>query len=1422
MKKLIFLILLVNLYASCDIFTDVLQTRHDPSHIRMDGDGYIYNSPSCNLNTGYIQADSSHRLICNHYWTDAKATGNYGKSLNINYNFSIDSSNVSDKPANGEDTQINSNNEILTLSDYNKILEDSNHYSFTLNYNGNKKINEIDNISNTITFANNANHNIYIGYLNTKNYNNTNINFTSNPKNIYIFEFYNKGSNKLITDLNATQTIKIHNLKLNSSANTNVIISAPKVVIDNLLSTNNDNTVTIYADEIDINTIQFAQHSKLIIHPYTPGNKVIFYSDTITSSSSSTMILDSGNYYTNSLSIPGSSDVSSIRIANNNQVVNFYINGDFRPGNNPGINSDGNNGNFGSLTPANFRLFINGNLSTGGGGTTFNAVVYVEGDAILGSPTYIKGGVSANNEITVQNDSKFYYDSSVNSSSVNDLCSNEKPKFQNLYSCDIFPSVLTSYQSINANNNDVFHTCNISTNSLNGGLNCNDCNNNCDITPPPSNRYSHNFIASFNNSTQIINKDITLNNLKYGNVIFDNDNQIATFSPDNNYSDKNISVMLIKDANFTANNQTLILKSGDYYFNSLNINDSNFNFCANGNVRIFIKNDFNYNASNLNNNCNGNIFMFVEGNANINTMNGNSGDINLTLYAKGNVNIKNNSNEKWNGAITSEKNINITGNNIKFYYNPFVLDNFGVGKCGLCYDSNYLSQNGFSMFMFTLCTPFTPCVLDMPIKNTTKNNLNAVKVMETYKSSFNFAPTFFGFNTLDTVDKNDNHVGNGAYKDNSADYSMFNLFDLSLNNKAIVYDFGNNYPKYSNNKNYYKAYKKSLMSFSMNLSPENLFNAWKNNVVYLAQYLNEGRLYNVKLKACPVEPGVSIINGDFGAWDTNRNKNDQNISTKIVNKPFNLIIKFLSDRDITDSFKVEYYLFDANTKSLITLPNTTNFLVSNTNKSIIPSFNIDKAYQNVKVGFKVCADYALGEFNYKSFSDCSSDCTSNDEEDKVCFRYFESRDAFAIRPDRFMITNPSYVRADNNISGFSIKALDKLNNPTNEYNQTNSNIQISANDVKSCQVSPFNYDINFYNGTGNVNYIKYPEVGKLNVKVIDDKFAQIDSDDTNYNDRIIKGNFNITVIPDHFDINVNNVGNYKGKPFTYLSRDLNMSGELNATITAVNKNNVIMKNYTTNCYAKQVEINISHNSDTSMENLNKIITQYSKNDKDKNISFILNENNFTNGVLTLNLKINFDRDISAPTNPFNLTLKSIFVTDENKTHGFKDINGVMKFIYGKILTNDKTSVLNDTNLTIIFEKYNNGWSKNIIHTNANEGKVYHTFSKQLANIIINDIKKGEQNITVSPSTNIRPYKVRLHLFIPTWLWYSKGGVVYKSPSNDNTDCTTHPCINILFLPQSRKNWIGTGTNEVENNVSKHSINININAIKDRSYHKINW
>ena len=149
--------------------------------------------------------------------------------------------------------------------------------------------------------------------------------------------------------------------------------------------------------------------AKVTILPYTSGQSVILKSDTLKASSSSELVLSSGDYYTDLFDVPGTSDASSVRAIDNDAVINFYINGDFNPGNNPGINSAGNDGNFGDLPTGNFRIFINGDLNTGGGGTTFNATIYTEGDAELGSPTYIKGTLSANNSIKIDNSSKIYF-----------------------------------------------------------------------------------------------------------------------------------------------------------------------------------------------------------------------------------------------------------------------------------------------------------------------------------------------------------------------------------------------------------------------------------------------------------------------------------------------------------------------------------------------------------------------------------------------------------------------------------------------------------------------------------------------------------------------------------------------------------------------------------------------------------------------------------------------------------------------------------------------------------------------------------------------------------------------------------------------------------------------------------------------------
>ena len=1347
MRRLILLGLFLYSYAFdpvCEVFSDVLQTRDNPSKIVMSGSGYVYGTPSsCSFNTGSIyQGRWYPKLKCGSQ--TASATNNYSKSLSINYTFLVESSHSS----------------------------------------------------------------------NSKYLSGTKIFQSTNP-------------------------LKYHSVTIYRNS-TNITFKTPKLVIDNLIQSNSgwgSSTIIIYADEIDIGDINLGQQATLIIHPYTPNKKVILHSNSITSSSSSTIIVDSGDYYTNSFSIPGSSNISSIKASDNNQVINFFINNDFTPGNNPGINSDGNNGNFGTLSPANFRIFINGDLETGGGGTTFNALVYVENSAVLGSPTYIKGGLSTGGNIKIKNGSKFYYDTSIETSDLGGFCGNNF-NFDNSYSCDIFPSVLTSYSKITTSSNTIYNSCQISVKDKNyiGNAVCNSCSN-CSIIDSPKNRYSHNMFLSSKTDSHSENSNFTFSNLEYGNYIFNSNNQVIDFTPTNSYTDNSTKLMVLGDTIFDKNHQTLNFDGGDYYFNSFISNGNHLSICAKNDIRIFVKNNFELNGDNISTPCSGKIFVYTEKNAIFghNGVGGNS-DIHLYLYSKGDITFKNNSNiTDIYGAITAEGKIDIQGQNTNFYYDASGLSNFGLGECSLCYDEHYLSTNGLSMFGMTMCSPFTPCEFDMPIKNTSNDKLDDVKIIETYKSSYSFGFSWFSY--YDTIDKNGNHIGNGASKNSSSDYSLFNIIDTNLNTTAITYDFGDNYPTYSPGEDYYRAYKKDTMSMSFNFD----FNSWKDSVVYLASFTDKsGREYNIQIDACPYVNEDKRPSGWLDAWDdynSSRGRNDRNISTKVANKTFNLTLSFIPDSDVTTSTaSVKYYLVDSNASSshLPISPEDTLTILSNSYTTTIKSYSINKAYKNVNVEFKVCANYtSSGGYHLYPYANCATagDCVDNFEENNICYRYFTSSDYFAIRPDKFDIKGDGYTQADKNISFLSIKAIGYLDSITNNYNENSSSLHIVAID-DLCPADNPTYSFQFNNGLAKIDYIKYPNVGEIELNISEksgDEFAKVDSDDTLDKDRFIESTISnkITLIPDHFTINIDNVSNFNNALFTYLSNDLNMSAELNASIIAKNSNNVTTTNYKNGCYSKDIIIDISHHSNNSMNNLNKIVTQYSSNSKDDNISFNLSKDGFENGEISLNLMINFDRNSSLIVKPFDLILDNISVTDENNTIGNNSISQTLYFIYGKIKTEDLATQQDDVNISIPFEYYDNIWKINEYHTNYIYGAVnnYFTNSNKVSiNLNLNNID-GKQLISVTPQTTNRPYRVILHLDIPSWLWYSKTGKSYLKPNSLNSDCLTHPCYNILFEPHSgSKIWSGEGTNSDENNVSTHTINSNIrqNVIKNDSYQRINW
>jgi len=1445
----LFLITILNGFEEkCGVFSNVLQTRDNPSKIVMSGDGHIYNSPSCALNTGFvIQSIWYPKLHCG--GGTASASKKYGKSLMIDYTFLIDNSTASKKPSSSKLSPVVHSSTTLSGKSYNKItISNWSNKLLTLNLPSSSFLNNLKLTKKAHIYFKTTN-NLKIGSIGERwGWNSNNYLEALSTNSISIYNVYLKSKGDI--NFKAKQKIDIHNLQVGRNGS-EVVLKAPKVVIDQLSQTNSGSgtsLIKIYANEVDIETINLGQKATLRIYPYSADSNVTFHSNEITASSSSTMILSSGNYYTNYFDIPGTSGVASVKASDSSQIINFFINGDFSPGNNPGINSNGKGGNFGTLPPANFRLFINGDLSTGGGGTTFNSLIYVEGSARLGSPTYIRGALSTAGDITIKNGGKFYYNNSIENSTLGGVC-RDNYTFDNEYSCNVFITPLNSYQSIKTEDDTIFNSCSISVKNKNyiGNLNCYGCSQ-CNIEEAQKNRLDFKVISSKKTDIHTIHNNFTFTQLEYGNYKFDSSNIDIYFNPQNSYSDNSTKLMLLKDLTFSGDNQTLIFEGGDYHINSFKVDKTNsgklnkINICPKDDIRLFVKNDFIFRGSIVNDmECKGAIFIYGDGDVKIDTNGKNSKKTPIYIYSKGAVTLLNSANKSadWYGAITAEGPIKIDDDNIKIHFDASKLDKYGIGECKLCYDENYIKTNGFSFFGMTICTPMTPCIFDMPIKNSDKEPLDNVKVVETYKQTFAFAPDFFGFNTLDTIDKNGNHIGNGATKVSNYDYSIFNLFNTTFDSSAIIYDFGDDYPTYSPNEEYYRAYKKSTASFSVNFD----FDDWKDNVVYLASYKDKkGRKYDIQIDACPYTNEDTQPNGWLDAWDDylpTRGESDRNISTKIVNQNFRLKIAYLP-KSFThaSSASVKYYLVDKNSSKQHNPISMENYLFINGNskKVITQTYLLNKAYQNVGVEFKACANYSSSSgYNLYPYANCVmiGDCKSNDEENKICYRYFSSTDSFAVRPMRFKLstTSDELIKADANISNLKIEAVDFYSNSSKNYNIDSSLLDMKAKDRK-CETGDLDYKFKFLDGVANISSIRYSEVGVIDLNLsekVGKEFAVIDSDDTKLKDRLIgEGTISLSVLPHHFDIKVDRVANYNDSSFTYLSKDLNMSGEANLTIKAVNESGIITKNYNQNCYGKDSKVMISYSTSEPIENLNYIITQLSKNSLDKNISFGFDKDNFQKGEAKLNLNINFDRNDSLVVNPFKLQLDKIVIENEDKIKGEKDISKSLSFLYGAVKVNDITTEKDSMSVPVQFEYWEKrGWKRSLLHNSEQFGAVNQAVVKNFSLFSIglnkNSISFGEQNLSVNLLKKVAPYKTKLHLHIPGWLWYSSYGIEYKKPSSSNMDCLTHPCVNLLFEKVSLNKWAGEGTEMKENNASTNTIDIKLKETPhNKIYKKMEW
>jgi hypothetical protein len=475
-----------------------------------------------------------------------------------------------------------------------------------------------------------------------------------------------------------------------------------------------------------------------------------------------------------------------------------------------------------------------------------------------------------------------------------------------------------------------------------------------------------------------------------------------------------------------------------------------------------------------------------------------------------------------------------------------------------------------------------------------------------------------------------------------------------------------------------------------------------------------------------------------------------------------------------------------------------------------------------------------------------------------------SSDNFAIRPNYFSIDStqtafPNLLRSaeDYNLSVYAYDyGVTSGTNGTNDYNITGATSLFDLNTTKYNRDGDINasmygtavwsaYDFNMSDGVSwssavasgvtEVAGVQFNDVGKINLKVIDENWATVDIDDTlqdcSADGAYICGDKNVTYIPYYFDFHDLNITNNNGNPgtFTYIANEVaQMAGRIHTTMRALNKSGDETRNFATyplwenNVTVIPVVVKSTYlYPDANETNITNLSIGFS----DGNKTVTWNETNTSQY-----LRFNFRRDVNQTAIPFdvngtdlNISMLSHYVDAEDgdvaDINGSRLGTGVLNlpytvvspadgnttFLYGRVIPRD-IRVFGDVDFTANawYEVYNapmiNG---NLLSPSKNDALWY-------TNRLHNDINDGDGNVTrlqsaptVSTAVNIGsassgtgietysfthvgagniPYSRKAHIDTDPWLWYGVNALDYLDPSAANLDCLTHPCFNINIVP----------------------------------------
>lgn len=1283
--------------AVCGAFEDMFQTRapcggsegninfNNAGQLIDNNGNIILDNTDNSLNTCNVNAQT---WVENQYETcgdagDCNASESPSQSLTLNYSNPPESASLEQTPTSAtNDVTLSSSTTNLSDAEYNEIT--TTYYtgrtanievSDTVDINSIKMTN-----GNVFSFTGSSVYNITIGSLGIVNNGSGNtVETDGNPKNIKIHDFTLTSGTTV--DLTAAQTIKMDSFEVGYGST--VSLTAPYVNINSftLDSTGSgDATVEITADYVDIGTLDINNHSSgstFTFRPYTAGKRILFRTNTLLEGSNSTLLLSSGNYYTGSVTLPGTSDVSAMRALDEDQLINFYVDGDLTPGNNPGINSTGNSGNYGDNPASNFLLFIDGDLNTGGGGTTFNATIYVEGDVTMGNPTYIKGAISAQSQIDV-GQGQFTYDQNL--SGEWGACSScayvqwQYDQYTIAENINYINTTETLTTTIMLPDGPVGYDVTVDYYTVDGTATVGDgdyvavTNGTATIPAGDTNvtvdiyiwndapiELEEDFYVQLTNpqpGTVCLNEhnltQITIEEQEDSPVCFDDDFEdyalgtgdlevnlwraLQNPNAGNSYDPQivdvngdhrlrltddstNLATVITKDYKFFTE-QNLIIVEFDYYAYGGCGGGGLGTYGADGITAVLFDSDV---GDSPVPGARGGAMGYAQMTAtNPNQYGFEGGWLGLGLDEYGNYSNPNEGKVGGPGFVTNGIAIRGDGDGISGYE---YLEGTSAVTPVLAKKTGYGSDGYFSGRYKMTIDARDPSKLDIRLERSITGD-----EADYYVLISEFDAKEAQYNQGDTPDE--------------VRYAITSGTGGGCNN----HEFG-----------------------------------W----------------IRLRGNCAAIGGGDSTLvypTGPFDAWDTFRGDtngdyiiDDRNISTKIAQKSFSLNIASMdaynTGIETKEDITVGYQLKDVDSGELL---GTYNLFDANTSAMITSNFTIDEAHKRVAVQFTACADH--NGTHYLLYPYDETDCTSNpavignSNPNVIRYRLFNSTDLFAARPDTFDIDlqGETLFKAEKDYE-LIFRAYDGQTTPapTGDYNEsetTSFRLDFNLTDPSltcpntSADLSP---DVVFADGIVTHDYM-FEHVGEYNMTIEEvngSDYASVDIDDTKFaNDpngisRAITSDMKqIKVVPDHFEVNAT-MSDYSGANYTYLfdftaSGDANtssrqMAATLDINVTAVSFQNNTTENYSETCYAKPINVDLVY--DTLVYNPSPgLSTVYgfeisSETLGSGSIDAPIAINNidgiFASGLAELEVKINFDRSLTAPVNPIHFVMTDIDITD---------------------------------------------------------------------------------------------------------------------------------------------------------------------------------